>query len=187
MKILLLMISLLFSAALFSQPRLHPGVGIHISGDAQMYYIGPSFQLGADYYLKKRILLCGYLHSFSKWVDKTYPDNSFEKGRFKTTTVAVLVQFNLSKKPSHSIFIAGGIAAQKWADKFESSWADWNKKRTTLLPALRLGYFFTMSHIKMAIELNGTGPYSYNEEEGGVTWGVTEVLTQLSAGLRFIL
>src|SRR6266705_1058700 len=58
--------------------RLHPYMGIHISGDAEMYYIGPSLQAGIDYQLRKKIVLSTYFHHYLKRVDKKEYGGNFE-------------------------------------------------------------------------------------------------------------
>ncbi len=163
--------------------RWHPYIGIHVSGDAEMFYIGPSFQIGADFQLKKRITLTSYLHYYSKKVNNNGNDFFFETGKFKTLTGAVLCQINTGKSLNRSFFIAGGIAIQSWMDNYSSSNNNWDKKRITVIPAMRLGYFFPADWHKFTVELNWTGPYSYTEGLGYTT----EIVTQLSLGMRFIL
>jgi len=174
--------SLIISSSVLSQLRLNPYVGLHISGDAEMYYIGPSLQIGADLQLKKRLLLTSYIHFFQKKVNRTEPGGLFENGSFKTITVAALIQTNISKKLTRSFFFAGGFCVQRWNDKFISDYASWDLQRTTLLPAIRIGYFFSTGKNKIAIELNGMGPYFYTDGE----WNGVEILTQLSVGMRYI-
>jgi len=176
------LIGLIVSCSVLSQVKLHPYVGLHISGDAEMYYIGPSFQAGADLYLKKRLLLTSYLHFFKKKINRTEGGGSFENGKFKTVTIAALIQFNTSKKLSRSFFLGVGFCVQEWNDIFISDYSAWNKQRKNYLPAIRVGYFFSKGKNKLTIELNATGPYSYSD----FGWQAVEILTQLSLGTRFI-
>ncbi|HKB42737.1 MAG TPA: hypothetical protein VKC90_00020 [Chitinophagaceae bacterium] len=163
--------------------RLHPYAGIHISGDAEMYYIGPSFQAGIDYRLRKKIVLSTYFHYYMKRVNKKEYGGNFEKGRFKTATGAILLQWNTGRDPANSFFVAGGVAIQNWKDRFSSNYDNWDDKRVTLIPAVRIGYFFTPVKNTISVELNGTGPYSYMDGN----WHATEILTQLSFGIRFLI
>ncbi|MES1223712.1 MAG: hypothetical protein ABUT20_49915 [Bacteroidota bacterium] len=163
--------------------RWHPYAGIHISGDAEMYYIGPSLQAGIDYQPVKKMLLSAYFHHYLKQVDKREYGGIYEKGRFKTMTGAILLQWNTGRNMENSFFIAGGVAIQSWKDRFSSNYDSWDDKRVTLTPAIRIGYFFTPARNKISIELNGTGPYSYMDG----TWHATEILTQLSLGVRFLI
>lgn len=162
--------------------RWQPYAGIHVSGDAEMYYVGPSFQAGMDYFLKKRILVSAYIHYFSKKVNNVSTGGFFENGKFKTITGTILIQTNTAKKLNRSIFFAGGVAVQRWRDNFSSSYDNWDDKRTTFTPAIRLGYFFPIEKNKMSVELNGIGPYSY----GDANSSVIEILTQISFGARYI-
>ncbi len=163
------------------QHKLQPYIGLHISGDAEMFYIGPSFQLGTDYRLKKKLFLSGYIHYFTRRVNNTYVD-FHEDGRIKILTAAILLQANTGKKPDKSFFIAGGLAYQYWHDKYESDFNNIDNERYTLLPAIRLGHFFPVGKQKLSVEINATGPYSYHDDN----WSVTELITQLSLGCRFI-
>lgn len=165
----------------------HPYLGIHITGDAEMFYIGPSFQAGVDYQVKERIVLSSYIHYFSKKVTNTEYGGFSEKGKFKTITGALLIQANTGKRPGKSFFIAAGAALQRWSDKYSNNYDSWDDKRTTLIPAFRLGYFFPFDQYKMTIELNGTGPYAYSYTNDISSGRVTEILTQLSLGVLFIL
>ena len=181
-RIFLLLFGFVISSAVLSQHRLNPYVGLHISGDAEMYYIGPSLQTGTDFQLKKRLLLSSYIQFFQKKVNRTEAAGLFESGKFKIITVAALIQANTSNKLTRSFFFAGGFCVQIWNDKFTSDYVSWDLQRTTLLPAIRIGYFFPTGKNKMTIELNGTGPYFYQDDE----WNAVEILTQLSIGARFI-
>jgi hypothetical protein len=146
-----------------------------------MYYIGASIQVGTDFQLRKRLLLSSYFQFFSKKVNRIYPTDT-EIGRFKTITAAALIQINTSAKLTRSFFLAGGICIQSWKDNFTNNYYGWDKQRTNLLPVARIGYYFPLGKLSMTIELNGTGPYSYQDGE----WHSVEILTQLSFGTRFI-
>lgn len=162
--------------------RWHPYAGIHVSGDAAMVFIGPSFLAGVDFQLKKRVVLSVYLQYFRKKIKNTWDGGGFENGRFKTITGAILCQANSSRNPNKSFFIAGGVAFQRWVQLYNSDYNSWDDKRTTIIPAARLGYFFPMGENKVTVELNLTGPYSY----GDANSSVIEILTQVSFGLRYI-
>ncbi|MEO7924854.1 MAG: hypothetical protein ABIR30_14315 [Chitinophagaceae bacterium] len=163
----------------------HPYLGLHISGDAEMFYLGPSFQGGVDFQVRERIVLSGYVHYFMKKRENVEYGGFLEKGRFKTFTGALLLQLNTSINPAKSCFLAGGIAIQRWRDKYSTDYDSWDDKRTTWIPAIRVGYFFPIQENKLSIELNGTGPYSYTYGDPP-TGRVLEILTQLSLGMRFI-
>ena len=168
------------------KPGWHPYAGIHITGDAEMFYIGPSFQAGVDYQLKKRMVLSGYIHFFARKIENVEYGGFLEKGKFKTLTGALLIQANTSKSLSKSFFLAAGAALQRWRDKYTTNYGSWDDKRTTLIPAFRIGYFFPIDKHKMTVELNGTVPYFYSYTNDISSGRVTEILTQLSLGVRFI-
>ncbi|MFI5186994.1 MAG: hypothetical protein ACHQF0_09735 [Chitinophagales bacterium] len=176
---LLFLTVLVISIQTFPQHTLRPYAGIHISGDAEMFYIGPSFQIGGDFQLKRRLLLSSYFQFFKKRVYHPVP---FERGSFQTETAACLVQLNTGAKISRSFFIAGGICVQRLSDDYMAIFNSYNVQRTNVLPAVRIGYFFSLQKHEIAIELNAEGPYSYQDD--GAT--ITEIITQLSFGVRFI-
>jgi hypothetical protein len=55
------------------------------------------------------------------------------------------------------------------------------------MPAMRIGYSMPAGMCKMTVEINATGPYSYQITDSGFTTGVSELITQLSLGLRIII
>jgi hypothetical protein len=163
--------------------RWQPYIGLHVSGDAGMYYIGPSFQAGTDFYLKKKLLLSAYFHYFRDELHTSDVNGFFEDGKYRTMTGALLIQTNTAKKRTDkSFFLAAGISIQNRVDTANTSYDHWNDRRTTLTPAMRLGYFFPVRKRRLSVELNATGPYRYGDE----TSSVLEILTQLSFGCRFI-
>ena len=80
-------------------------------------------------------------------------------------------------------FAAGGVALQQWADRFKGNFGSYNDARTTVTPAIRMGYIFPAGLRAITIEFNGTGPYSYSDGAYGT---IIEVFTQVSLGVRFI-
>ena len=162
--------------------RWQPYAGIHVSGDAEMFYIGPSFQAGTDFFMSKRILLSAYIHYFGKKVKNADASGFFEDGKFKTITGTLLIQANIARNLKRSFFIGLGAAVQGWRDNYSSSYGSWDDKRTTVTPAMRIGYFFPIGNNKITVELNGTGPYTSGN---AISYSI-EILTQLSFGVRYI-
>jgi hypothetical protein len=81
------------------------------------------------------------------------------------------------------LFFGGGLAIQQLENKFDSSWSYWQKKRTNVLPAIRIGYAFPLwQHRLITAEINATGPYQKQE----YLYTYTELVTQLSLGTRII-
>src|SRR6266542_6583742 len=183
-KILILVMALLFSASGFSQSRWYPYLGLHIAGDAELYYVGPSFQLGTDFRIKNNFFISGYLLYFPRNVDRTNSDGTFEKGNYRSTTATLLMEARLGKKTNKKTFVGIGIAFQKSKDDFVSSWNELHNKRKIFIPAIRMGHIFFVWKRNLSIELNATGPCSYQLQENGFTSDVLEVLTQVSLGTR---
>ena len=186
MKLLLtLLIVGLGTLPTYAQQRLglRPYLGIHASGDAEMYYLGPSFQVGSDYRFTERWGLSAYVHSYRNRVDEE-DDYHYEKGKFNCFTGALLLEFHAGRQMSRGMFFAGGVAVQRVKDVFDASWgAHWNDERTGPIPAIRFGYAFPLRKTHcITAEINATGPY---QERYGYS-GSTELITQLSLGTRLI-
>ena len=124
-----------------------------------------------------------YVHYFHASADLRDNTGTNEKGRLRTFTSALLVQINAGPGWYKGIFIAGGVALQQYADRFKGGFGSYDDSRTTITPAIRIGYIFPAGLRAIAIEFNGTGPYSYGDGGNGT---VTEVFTQVSLGVRFI-
>jgi len=75
--------------------KWHPYGGLHVSGDAEMYYGGPSFQAGVDYNLTRRLALSTYVHYFHASSDLRDNTGAVEKGQFKTFTSTLLFQVDM--------------------------------------------------------------------------------------------
>lgn len=183
MKKLLLLAFCLLPVAVSAQHKLRPYVGLHGSGDAQMYYLGPSGQIGADYRINSFCGLTSYVHYFRRRIDRTEANNQFEKASFDCLTGALLVQVHLGSKPNRGLFAGAGAAAQRVEDDFKSDWTlGWHTIRRGVLPAIRLGYAFPIGPHQLTAELNATGPY----QERTAYYTSTELITQLSVGTRFV-
>lgn len=163
--------------------RWHPYGGLHLSSDAELYYGGPSFQAGVDYNLSRRFALSAYIHYFHASADKRDTTGTDEKGRLITFTSAMLIQMDAGAGWYKGFFVGFGIALQQYADRFSGNFGSYDDSRTTVTPAVRMGYIFPAGLPSIAVEFNGTGPYSYGDGGNGT---VTEVFTQVSFGLRFI-
>jgi hypothetical protein len=163
--------------------RWHPYAGLHLSGDAELYYLGPSFQAGVDFNLTPRLAFSTYIHYFHASANLVNNQGLIEKGRFRTFTSAFLVQIHAGAGWYKGFFVGGGVALQQWADRFKGNFGSYDDARTTVTPAIRMGYIFPAGLRAIAIEFNGTGPYSYSDGAYGT---VTEIFTQVSLGVRFI-
>ncbi|MEO7120604.1 MAG: hypothetical protein ABIY62_05875 [Ginsengibacter sp.] len=163
--------------------RWHPYGGLHLSSDAELYYLGPSFQAGVDFNVTRQLALSAYIHYFHTSAN-SYDNTGFDdKGRFKTFTSALLVQLDAGAGWYKGFFIGLGVALQKYSDRNTGNFAPYDEIRTTVTPAIRVGYSFPAGLHAISIEFNGTGPYLYSDGLYGV---VTEAFTQVSLGGRFI-
>jgi hypothetical protein len=163
--------------------RWHPYAGIHLSSDPELYYLGPSFQAGLDYNFTTHLALSTYLHYFHVSTNNNNDNGIIEIGRLRTFTSALLLQVNAGAGWYKGFFIGGGVALQRYADRFQGIFGSWDTYRTTFTPAIRIGYIFSAGLHAIALEFNGTGPYSYPDGYGGT---YMEVFTQVSIGARFI-
>jgi hypothetical protein len=164
--------------------RLHYYGGLHLTSDAEMYYLAPSFQAGVEFNLKRRLALSAYIHYFYSTVNNAGNSNpANEIGRYRTFTSAVLIQADAGSGWYKGFFIGIGLAMQQYADKFQGPFGSYDERGTRVIPAIRMGYLFPAGLHAIAVEFNGTGPYSYND---GLTGTVTEIFTQVSLGGRFI-
>lgn len=186
MKHLSLILLLFLTNKCVSQSRWHPFVGVHASMDGGGYYVGPSFQIGTDYSLKNRNSLVAYLHYFSKKLDNTWSDGSFEHGKYKSAAATILFQVQLSNKEKRGMLLAAGAALQKTSENYKSDIEEIHSKRVILVAALRIAHLFPISSKTLSVELNALGPHKRTEGTEPYITEITEVLTQLSLGARLI-
>ena len=106
-RIKVLSIALLLGSICAGQSRLHPYVGLHVSGDAQLYYVGPSFSVGTDVRLTKTFSLTSYIHYFPKNVNKTYSNGDFARGHYRSATAALLGEISLGETPERCVCSSG--------------------------------------------------------------------------------
>jgi hypothetical protein len=152
---------LALSVSSFCQSKWQPYFGLHVSGDAELFYLGPSFQLGTDFVISKKSALTSYVHYFPKKVNNLYTDRSFEKGKHRSLTAALLFEGRFGKTPNKGSYLAGGLAFQSLKDDFSSNSARWNIERNIIVPAVRIGYAFPFKVNRVTIEINATGPSTY--------------------------
>jgi hypothetical protein len=181
----LLIVAMAFSIFSFCQSKWQPYLGLHASGDAELFYLGPSFQVGTDFVISKKSALTSYLHFFPKKVNNSYTDGSFEKGKYRSLTAALLFEGRLGRTSNKGTYLAGGLAFQSLKDDFSSNTNMWNMERNIIVPAIRIGYAFPFKVNKVTIELNATGPSNYKIDDNPFTGEIIEILTQISIGTRY--
>ncbi len=163
---LLIIFLLSFPLTSNSQSRWSNYIGVYFTGNAEMYYTGPSILIGSDFHLKKNISAAFYGHYFNK---------NFGDHGFQTWTIATLGQINLGKKKK--FYMAIGIALQRALEE-DILYPDDVINRTIIVPAYRIGYHLFFRKIILSPEINTTGPYSYNNNTS------FELFTLPSIGVR---
>ena len=186
MRIILIVVTIFLSFTCLSQTKWHPDVGLHVSMDAEGYYVGPSLQVGINYRLKKRFGISSYLQYFPKRVEKTYSDGTFENGRYKSLVASLLFETNFFRTNNKGLILAGGLALHSTTDNFTSTFDELHEKRTIIVGAIRIGYSLPMKNRSISFELNAVGPYIGKTGPPPYFEQLIEILTQLSLGARLI-
>lgn len=186
MKIILIILTIFLSFTALSQQKWQPYVGLHVSMDAEGYYVGPSPQIGISYRLKKRFSLSSYLQYFPRRVEKNYSDGSFENGKYKSIVAALLLETNFFRRNNRGVMLAGGLAVHSTEDNYTSTFYDQYLKRTIIVAAIRIGFSLPVKKKSIAFELNAVGPYIGKTGPPPYFEQTIEILTQLSLGMRLI-
>lgn len=151
-----------------SQSKWSNYIGIYFTGDAPMYYTGPSVLLGTDFRVRNNLSVGFY----GQYFEKDFSDHGFQ-----AWTLAALGQLNIGKRKK--LYTAIGIAWQRAIENDDSNFDAVD--RSIILPAYRLGHNFLFKRFVISPEINLTGPYSYNNGSS------IELFTQSSLGLRLHL
>lgn len=165
---------------LHAQGRWHPHVAAYAGINADAFFVTAVPQIGADYLLGKRAVLSGAAQYFYSNVNRVYAGTP-ERGRLRVASLLVLAQAHPTGYQRPGLLAALGLAFQHSRgyaadDQFRRSY-----DRTLLLPAGRLGYQLHLGRGFLSLELQGTGPLHYREDEVDVT----ELLTVAELGLRY--
>ena len=169
-----------------SQSKWHPFIGLHGAMDGGGYYLGISGNIGVDYYIKKKVSIGTSIFYFPSKIDTKYPDGGFEKGKYRSSILALLIQFQLSKKQNKGFNLGSGIAIQRTTNKYENELTSENTKRLILVIPIRVGYRLPVGSKSICFELNAVGPHFSNSSSSGYYSQTLELLTQLSIGTRFV-
>ena len=186
MKIILIILTIFLSCTAVSQTKWHPYFGLHVSMDAEGYYVGPSSQIGISYRIKKRFSLSSYLQYFPKKVERNYSDGTFENGKYKSIVGSLLFETNFFRTKNKGLILAGGLAVHSTTDDFTSTFDDIHEKRTIIVASIRIGYSLPVKKRSIAFELNAVGPYIGKTGPPPYFEQLIEILTQLSLGMRLI-
>lgn len=177
---------MVFSSPVFSQSRWHPYAGASASVDAGGYFFGPSVLAGTDYSLGDNISASTYLQYFSARLNDSYPDGTIEKGKYRSMVAAALIQTNLSKNQNTGLRAGIGIAFQNSITRSDINNNLDTSKRNIFVAAFRLGYYMSLDPHQIIIEFDAAGPHHSTEGTPPYQYEVTELLTQLSLGIKFV-
>ena len=147
MRSSLLILITLIPFCVHSQSKWRNYVGAYFTGDASMYYTGPSILIGSDLHINENISAGFYAHYFMKDLG----DHSF-----LTWTVAALGQINIGKRKK--FYMAVGPAWQRTIEE-DDLYPDEAINRSIIVPAYRLGRHFVFKKFVISPEINLTGPY----------------------------
>lgn len=169
-------------AAAQSPSKFRPYAGLHGSGDAAMFFLGPSVQFGVDYHCAEPLRLSAYTQYARSRIDRRVSPAEFEQGRLDGLTLALLAEVHLGRTPERGMFVGAGGAWQLVSVEVLNNLFYLLEDRAILVPALRVGHAFRLGTHQLTAELNATGPYHVSDEFGSHT----ELITQLSLGTRFV-
>src|SRR5690349_10784847 len=114
----LILIFLLSSFLGNGQGKLEPYAALHLSSDAGAYFIGPSLMVGADYPVRDHLRVSSYVHCFWDRLYDTYPDGTYDKGKYQSYILALLLEKHLSRSDEKGLFVAGGLAVQRTIEDY---------------------------------------------------------------------
>ena len=86
---IVIVLSLLFNTELHAQSKWSKYIGVYFTGDAEMYYTGPSIVIGSDFQLSKDISIGFY----GQYFEKDFGDHGYRAG-----TVAIVGHLYLGRK-----------------------------------------------------------------------------------------
>ena len=178
--------SLILNSFVSGQSRWHPYAGAGASMDAGGYFFGPSLLAGTDYWLTDKVSASSYFQYFAARLNDSYPDGSIEKGKYRSMIGAALIQADLSKNQSMGLRAGIGIAFQNSITRSDINNTLDTTKRNILVPAFRLGYYISLDPGQIIIEFDAVGPHHYTEGNPPYQTEITELLTQLSLGVKYV-
>jgi hypothetical protein len=185
MKFPTVILLLLISISCLSQTEWNPYIGLRVSTNADGYYVGASPQAGVNFQFKKELALSGYLHYFSRHIENTYADGTWDGGIYHSAIFALLLERNFYRMKNKGVILGGGLAIQYTSEDYRSSWYDYHLDRTIVVAAARIGYTFPICERSIVVEINAVGPHvSKTHTDPSVK--TIEILTQLSLGTRII-
>lgn len=163
---------------------------IWFTGDAELFFIGPSLGLGVGKHVGKNWSVSTSYTWFSRQIDHAH--GYYDKYRTHTFDLTSNYKLRNIFKPDAGLYVGGGVGVQArnevcFAPEHFAETPDGivATNRTTAVAVLNMGYQFPI-HINgkprsLSIDLKATGPYVEQSVQGNYV----EILTQLMFGVRF--
>jgi hypothetical protein len=145
-----------------AQQKFKPSLGVHFTGDNQMFFLGLKFQGGIHYTINDRIsvgLYTGYFHNI---VVPNFVAGVVEWGDYSVFHAYTMIERNFAiKNPQRGIFAGLGLGFQyiNESEAFEIS----NIRPINSIGVFRMGYRFRLKNNRILnLEITFTGPYYEN-------------------------
>jgi glycosyltransferase involved in cell wall biosynthesis len=164
-----------------------------VSGNSEMFYIGPSFTAGVQKSLgkKQKWQWVPEVHYFQKRITEVISPSETEKFRFLSYSIRSNFNYFFGKKSGRGFFIGAGIGYQFASDQSEIIKDNGQQKETIpgeyvyeysrLMPSFNLGQSFGLNKGRsLQVLLSAIGPY--HEDHNG--WSCTEIISVLSLNVR---
>jgi hypothetical protein len=187
---------LIFVGPLTAQKKWRPFAGLHVSGSADLYYLGPSYSAGVIHTLgkKQRWSWVPELTYFYKSSTYEYSSTLSERDRFEAFSIRSTFNYQFGKKTNKGLFVGAGIGFQKASDEcWTITDTGTSKEENMHYDAIRYGiitasfntgYTFPLKKGKsIQVLVSAIGPYTAGDYLGTYV----EVISVLSLGARFIL
>lgn len=177
----------------FSQNKWKPFAGIHISGNSDLYYVGPSFSGGVIHPLGKTkkwnwVPELQYFRKYSKYDEI---GNSHSWDRFISFSIRSNFNYQIGKNTSKGIFVGGGLGFQYAKDECATVTQNGTIKEENLhydairygvvMLTFNAGYNFPLKKNKsLQAIITAIGPHTAKDDLGEYI----EIISVLNAGIR---
>lgn len=177
------------SLAFAQQSKWSPFLAVGVSGNSEMFYIGPSFMAGVQKPLgkKQKWHWVPELHFFQKSISEVISSTETEEFQFLSYSIRSNFNYFFGKKKGRGFFAGAGIGYQFASDQSEIIKDNGQQKETIpgeyvyeynrLMPTFNIGQSFGLNKGRsLKVLLSAIGPY--HEKHGG--WECTEIISVLS-------
>ncbi|MBI5859090.1 MAG: hypothetical protein HZB42_15760 [Sphingobacteriales bacterium] len=192
-KYLLFFICLSQIAEANAQKEWKPFAGLSIAMNADGYYAGPSFSIGAIHAISKnkRWIWAPEMQFFEKKKKEIYSSSKYESAHFISWSVRSNFNYYTGKKTQRGFFIGIGLGFQYAKDNCYTyvngqivKGPDdhfFELKYGRIMPSINFGYSIPSKYkTQWHFIISGIGPYT----ERGENSSYTEILSVLSSGFR---